>query len=630
MFEPQNEPILYTDTETFSTVDIKTAGTVKYCDSVEMLLAAFELDGEYHAYDYVHNPTIPDWVLSHIKRGGLVCAHNMLFDYVVLKKHIPELDIAQCMDSMAIVAAHGLPLALAKAGKALNLPVQKYDGGSLVRRFCMPRTPTKHDPRIRITPEDDPVKWKEFRDDYLDGDIYSMKAIIEKLGVLTKTEQKYWVDTQIINLQGVPVDIETTQLIHDKIFQLVDDESSKFIRLTGLFPTQRDKVLGWIRTRGCKILNLQAATVAEVLADRDAPMIVKDALECRANTTHMSFKKYDTILAAVMEDGQRVRGTLMYHAAHTGRWGGRLLQTQNLTKGDIETNEAVRRIKDGEFSVELVKSALRGMIHHTDGFSIVDYSQIEARITQWMCDDQDALEVFRSGKDPYKTFGVKMYNIPFDDIDDKQRFTAKQAVLGLGFQMAYKRFMEMCAGYGIPIPQSEAELAVKIYRDIHKKLVKFWSNMNKAAVMAVHTPDTLIKVNDKISFFVKDDFLYMVLPSGRQLAYYQPTISIGNWDNETVSYMGVNDKNQWVRISSFGGKWTENAAQGIARDIMAGSVSELIDKQYEVTTHVHDEVVVVDMEEIDNVIDIMTIVPDWAEGFPLAVEGFVSPRFKKG
>jgi len=343
----------------------------------------------------------------------------------------------------------------------------------------------------------------------------------------------------------------------------------------------------------------------------------------------MSFKKYRTILDAVCDDGH-VKGTLMYHAAHTGRWGGRLLQTQNLTKGNIEGNEAVKRIQDGEFSVELVKSSLRGMIFHPDGFAIVDYSQIEARITQWLSEDQNALEIFRSGKDPYKTFGVKMYNIPFDDIDDKQRFMAKQAILGLGFQMGHKRFMEMCAGYGVSVTQLEAENIVSIYRGTHKKTVKLWGNMNRAAVMAVHSPDTLINVNEFISFFVKDDFLYMVLPSERQIAYYQPTISIGNWDNETVSYMGVNDKNQWVRVSSFGGKWTENAAQGIARDIMADAVSELIHNEYEVTTHVHDEVVVVDQEELDNVIDLMLLQPVWAGGLPIDVTGFMSPRFKKG
>lgn len=629
MFEPQNEPILYTDTETFNTVDLKEAGTVKYCLSAEMLLAAFELDGEYHAYDYVHNPVIPDWVHQHINSGGIVCAHNMLFDYVILKKHIPALRIEQCMDSMALCAAHGLPLALAKAGKVLGLATQKYDGGALVRRFCIPRKPSKHDARVRITPQDDPVKWIEFRDEYLDGDIYSMKGIIEKLGVLTTTEQQYWVDTQVINLKGVPVDVETTQLIHDKIDQLVDDESSKFIRLTGLFPTQRDKVLGWVRTQGVRVLNLQAATVEEIVGDPDTPALVKEALECRANTTHMSFKKYKTILDAVCDD-ETVKGTLMYHAAHTGRWGGRLLQTQNLTKGHIDGNEAVARIQAGEFSVELVKSALRGMIYHPHGFAIGDYSQIEARITQWMCDDQDALEVFRSGKDPYKTFGVKMYNIPFDDISDEQRFTAKQAVLGLGFQMAYKRFMEMCKGYGVAVSQEDAELAVKIYRTTHKKLVKFWGQMNKAAVMAVHQPDTLIKVNQFISFFMTDDFLYMVLPSGRQLAYYQPTITLGNWDNESVSYMGVNDKNQWVRVNTFGGKLTENAAQGIARDIMAGAVSKLLTLGYEVPTHVHDEAVVVDQEELDNVLDVMTIVPEWAAGLPLEADGFMSPRFRKG
>ncbi len=172
MFTPRDKPILYVDTETFSTVDIKTAGTVKYAKSAELLLAAFLLEGQYHVYDYAHNPIIPNWVLSHILSGGTVCAHNALFDFVVLRKHLPSLKIEQMLDSMAVVAAHSLPMALGKVTQILNLNVQKYsDGGKLVRRFCTPRKPTKHNKATRTLYSDDPEGWSEFKDIYLAQDV---------------------------------------------------------------------------------------------------------------------------------------------------------------------------------------------------------------------------------------------------------------------------------------------------------------------------------------------------------------------------------------------------------------------------------------------------------------------------
>lgn len=635
MIETINEPLLYTDTETFSTVDIKTAGTVKYAESAEMLLAGFLLDDgdqeRYDYYDYHHKPVIPQWVTDYVDNGGKVVAHNMLFDFVVLRKHLPNLKLEQCIDTMAVCGMYGLPLALGKSTKALNLPAQKYDdGGRLVRRFCIPRSPTKLDKRIRITAEDDPKQWEEFRDVYLNLDIYSMREIVRLLGVLPPEQQRDWVNTQKINLTGVPIDTETCTLIQGKIAQLVDDESSKFIRLTSLFPTQRDRVLGWVRDQGVRITNLQAATVQDVLANPNTPELVREALEARANVSHMSFKKFDAFLNAAMDDG-RARGAHMYYAAHTGRYGGRLIQTQNLTKGTIDTNDAVQAILDGEFSVELVKSAVRGMIAHPKGFTIVDYSGIEARIAQWLCSDWDAIQVFLDDKDPYVWMASKIYGVDEDEVDAKQRFCGKQAILGLGYQMSWKKFIMMVESYGETLSVDEAKIAVMVYRSTHSKLVALWARMNECAVEAIHRPNTGIKVNKHIAFYFEQEtkFLYMRLPSGRYISYCQPVTEENDWGAMTFSYMSMNEKNQWVRTRTYGGKLVENAVQGIAADVLNHGVNGLLEEGYEVVTHIHDETVTVGMGHEEAIEVIMCDMPEWAEGCPIKAEGFSSPRFRK-
>ena len=191
-------------------------------------------------------------------------------------------------------------MSLEKSGEALNLDPDKQklkEGKRLVKKFCLPRKPTKKDPSTRTWPKDDPEDWKMFKGEYLRLDIEAMEEIVNILGFLSQTEQQVWVDTQIINLAGIPVDVPTSKLIIEKLDKLVDDESSEYIRTTGHFPTQRDVALEWCRSNGCRIDNLQAATVQTVLTDPGSPPIVVKALEHRANTTHMSFKKYPVILA---------------------------------------------------------------------------------------------------------------------------------------------------------------------------------------------------------------------------------------------------------------------------------------------------------------------------------------------
>lgn len=630
-YEPTDSNILWCDTETFSETDIKTAGTVKYTDHAEMLLVGFKLGDRYEAVDIYHGETIPSWVKDHIKHGGLVGAHNALFDYLVLLPKLPFLRVHQMIDTQAIVAAHGLPLSLEKAGKALGLDEDKQklkDGKRLVRLFCIPRKPTKTNPNTRLLPEDAPEDWAKFKDEYLRLDIESMIEIYNLLSPLSPSEQQVWIDTQKVNLAGIPIDLETAKLINDKLHSFVDEQASEFIRLTGIFPTQRQKVLDWVRENGCLIDNLQAATVQEALESDNTPQTVKDALVYRANTTHMSFKKYPTMLAAARSNGT-VAGTLMYHVSHTGRYGGRLLQPQNLTRGSIDGVEAVERVKDGEFSVELIKSCVRSMIYCEEGFTIVDYSSIEARILQWLAGDEDALIIFRSGQDSYKWMASKIYGTPYDEVTDKERFCGKQAILGLGYQMSAKKFIEMVESYGETMSYEEAVLAVDTYRQTHKKVVQLWSNIQQGAAMAIQRPGVEIKINRLLSFRSEGRFLEMLLPSGRSLRYYRPRAE-DSFGKKTISYMGVNEKSQYVRVKSYGGKLTENAVQAIARDILVSAINNLLERNHVVTTHIHDEIVVRGTHEVERISEIMCELPDWAYGMPLEAEGFNSPRYKKG
>jgi len=621
--------VLIVDTETFSTVDIKKAGAVKYAENAELILAGFSLNSTYAYYDFVHQPTIPNWVHDHINRGGKVAAHNALFDYCILKPHLPNLQLNQMIDTMAVVAAHSLPLGLGKAADALNLGVSKYSGGTrLITKFCTPRKPSKYNDATRVMPDNAVHDWKEFRDVYLHDDVKTVEAILNKLGPLPEEEQQIWVDTQEINLRGIPIDKKVVDVINGKLFSLIDDESTAFIRMTGLYPTQRDKILTWCKENGCKLLNLQAPTVEKAIASDKTPDIVRKALLTRATISHMSFKKIQALPNIICDDNT-VKGTLMYHVAGTGRFGGRLFQPQNLTRGSIDGEVAIEKIYRGEFSVELVKSSVRPVIYHPDGLSIADYSSIEARIVQWVARDEAALEIFRQGMDSYKHMASKIYAVPYEEVTKKQRFTGKQAILGLGYSMSAKKFKLMVENYGEHIEMAEAQLAVDTYRNTYRKLVRFWSSINSCAVMAMQRPGKSIRVNRHVSFKYDSEFLKMFLPSGRTLKYYLPELSATTWGEMGVTYLSMNDRHQYVRTHTYGGKLTENLVQATARDILTGAITSAKRKGFDIIFHVHDEIVAIGQDRLGELIEVMCVLPEWAEGLPLEAEGFTSMRFKK-
>jgi len=223
----------------------------------------------------------------------------------------------------------------------------------------------------------------------------------------------------------------------------------------------------------------------------------------------------------------------------------------------------------------------------------------------------------------------KIYNVAYKTVTDKQRFTGKQAILGLGYSMSAKKFKLMVENYGEHIELAEATLAVSIYRKTHRKLVNLWKSLNSAAVMAVQRPGKKIQVNRYVSFLSNEEFLCMILPSNRILKYYLPEITVNSWGELAVTYMSMNEKNQYVRTTTYGGKLTENLVQATARDILTEAISRLYALNFKLILHVHDEIVVLGQNRLQEMEDSMCELPEWAAGLPIEAKGFTSMRFKK-
>ena len=85
------------------------------------------------------------------------------------------------------------------------------------------------------------------------------------------------------------------------------------------------------------------------------------------------------------------------------------------------------------------------------------------------------------------------------------------------------------------------------------------------------------------------------------------------------------------RAQTYGGRLAENVTQAVCRDLLARAMLRLDAAGHEIVLHVHDEVVVElpDPGARAEVEAIVSEVPPWARGFPLAVSGALGRRYAK-
>ena len=105
---------------------------------------------------------------------------------------------------------------------------------------------------------------------------------------------------------------------------------------------------------------------------------MKQLLELRREGSRASVRKINSLLAGV-DDDDRLRGTLRFHGAATGRWSGSRFQPQNLKKPETKDIDAavdaiiagdMQRLRDAGRAVEdrrrcFARDDLRGARSHS-------------------------------------------------------------------------------------------------------------------------------------------------------------------------------------------------------------------------------------------------------------------------
>ena len=652
------------DLETYSDIPIQKAGAQRYIASpnFEILLFGFSFDGSpVTVVDFAQGETLPKWVQEALLDP--ICikkAWNAPFEWGCLSKYIGKpLPPEQWRCSMFHSLYAGYPASLDAAGRALGLEEDKrklYTGKALIRYFCVPCAPTKtNGMRTRNYPHHDPAKWQLFKE-YCGRDVVTEMTIDTRLSNIAIPEfvQKEWETDLIINSRGVAVDMDMVSGALEIGATVKNNLMTEAVQISKLDnPNSIKQLSSWLEEEtGEEIASLNKDTVSRMLAKEDNSAEVTRMLEIRQELGKTSTKKYDAIETAVCPDG-RVRGLLQFYGANrTGRWAGRLVQVQNLPRTYTEPLELAREVVKkrsvgalkciyGSVS-DTLSQLIRTAFIAPQGKVLIDadFSAIEARVISWLAKEEWRLDVFRTHGKIYEASASQMFGVPLELIKKGNpeyalRQKGKVAELALGYQGSSGALIAMGA-LDMGIPEEDLPDIVKRWREANKRIRDLWYAMDAAAVQVISQGGS-VAVNNILLSREYDadlgvDFLTVRLPSGRKLYYNSPGLGVNQWGNPSITYMGINDKNKWARIETYGGKLVENCVQAIARDCLAQAIEHLEENGYKVIFHIHDEVVIesdAETASLDDVVEIMSRPIPWAPDLPLGADGWIGTFFKK-
>ncbi len=353
-------------------------------------------------------------------------------------------------------------------------------------------------------------------------------------------------------------------------------------------------------------------------------------------------------LARVHADG-RLRDTLRYYGAHTGRWSGQGMQLQNLPRparrfADLPADSAIPWTLDkegkrhvdvdayadaalagAELEADAVALLVRATICASPGnaLAVCDYSSVEARATAWAAGDSDAVDVYLSGRDPYKVAASAIFGTPYDQVAGFQRQVGKVSELSAGYGGGPNAFAKMARTYKLDLAGLDTRGIVDAWRALHRPIVSLWYACERAFRAAANGkrawagPFEFVHAN-------ADDAIACFLPSGRPIVYHEPRIA-----DRDMRYRGTRSEEH-----VYGGKLVENAIQAFCRDLLADALVRVERAGLNPVLTIHDEIVCdvpagAVAEAYDELHRAMVTLPPWAAGFPVGADGWTGRRYRK-
>ena len=660
------------DFETKSYANLKKVGTWAYSEheSTDVICAAWGIDhepvkawwpgkGTYNDTDQM--PT--DLYGALINRRDTIEAHHVAFEKsiwinVMQRKYgWPEVDPDQWRDTMAVACYYAMPASLDKLSKALGYGPKPSEGSRLITKYSKLYLKTAK----TVIPLHDFYKFVE----YCKDDVRREQAVSDELGDLPPEELAVYLLDQKINMRGLYLDQEGIDIATKIVAERSADLTVDFRAITGLNPTQGKKLMVWFPDHGLELDNLQATYLQELLDEGLETGPVRAAIEIRLKINKASTKKLDAMSRQRGKDG-RARFQTRYHGAGTGRNTGSGFQPLNLTRG-FESMDPVQLVRDIFYgdarwldivygdAMDAISKASRYWIMAEPGNKIIagDFKSIEAIILACLAGEQWKINAFQEGIEIYGLMADKIYGLAPGTVTKAshpvERQDGKTGELAFGYQGALGAWLKFDSS-GRHSDQRIVAIC-KAWRQEHPATVRLWRELQDAAIEAVRNPDRTTGYRS-IEFEIIDEWLTMRLPNGKRIWYREPELRMGMphyhqpllkedcafhlCDCEMVeklSYMAQKD-GHWHRVSTYGGKLTENLVQATSREILVPATQRAEDAGYHVILTVYDEVVCEvpeDFGSIDEFQALLNVREDWFKDWPIAVDRpWEGQRYRKG
>lgn len=463
--------------------------------STEVLSFYYDLKDGGGARFWKPGMPLPADLFAYVAAGGLVEAHNSGFEHWIWN-HVcvqrygwPRIPQEQFRCSAAKARAHALPGKLAMLSDVLDLQFKKDpEGDRLLKKFSMPRNPTKKNPRLRIRPDDDRVDGPHLYA-YNHRDIQAEAEVSTRVPDLEGEELEHWLIDQRINYRGILLDMPA---VHDCIAiveQVRAVYGGEFERLVGCQYTEVQQLQTWLRGHGVHTESLDDDAVIALLKG-DLDPAVRRALVLRSMLAMASIGKLYAMRLQADPEG-RLHDLYTFHGARTGRPTGGGVQPTNLTKAGPDVvkctcghwhgahtavcpwcnavgaprkgdewnpdaaEDAFTAVKARSLALQeavfgpdpllTISGMLRGMFVAKPGCRFIssDFSAIEGVVIAAIAGEQWRLDVFAGHGKIYEMSAAKILGIPFEEMMEYRRVHGKHhparqnpgkiAELGLGF-----------------------------------------------------------------------------------------------------------------------------------------------------------------------------------------------------
>lgn len=638
---------LHLDIETYSTVDLKKNTVYRYVEDEHWMILICSWcigQGEIHtAYGHEEIKEIPGLFDSAVKK----IAHNSDFERINFSalKGLPVgtyIEPEEYIDTAVLASLWGYPRSLKGFCKVVGGEAKDEAGGRLINMFSVPNRKGG-----RTLPEECPADWDAYVE-YNRQDVISMRDNIYRLGKGFPSTEEYeaWITATRINDRGIKIDTALAGAAHRQYEDNKKKDLARVKEITGLDnPNSVQQFKGWLADQGFEMESIDKAHVAELLERDDLPDEVREAVERKQLAALSAATKYVIAQGSTNSDG-RLRGTIKYSNANTGRMTGVTLSPHNLPRDhftdaegehDTEAEQAAidKLLAGVHVGSEDLKKLVRPLL--LGPFTVSDYSAIEARLTAWAAGEDSVLESFRKGEDIYVATAERMGGAKAGF--DRQR--GKSATLGCGFGGGAGALLNLGGAKIYPKGTPDDVIwegltsLVETWRVAHPHIVSWWKQVHtafdKGGPASRQIPvDVEIVGNDR----------YVWLPSGRALVYHNCRREYVQPKNRTGKPLPYR-RRAWVcdavvgngtqRRIVGGPTQVENIIQAIGRDLLTHALVNVERAGFRTVTHVHDEIVTETTGglTVERLSSLMCDLPDWAEGLPVEAAGYTTQRYRK-